>query len=384
MAAVVLDGYIYVIGGRNRDGRLLSSVLRYDPASDIWHTDVAAVPEPREEAAAVVLDGKIYVIGGAIDDERPTGTVIAYDSEKDEWTEAGTLQHPRFGHRAAVVADQIWVVGGRGEDKQLVGEIESYSPSEAAWSVSSAWELKNPRVSFALVALADALYALFGYGSSGPLPDVERFQPLTEADEFVLSFLLRGRLATASVGNTAYLIGGRAERDEVINEVLMFTPSEDETFERWRLGPSMLSSRESFAAVSLESEIYAIGGRTQDGIRDGVTLSSVEVLSTSTGAESIPDSESLPSTLEQNHPNPFTNSTTIPFVLSGEHVERVAVEVYDLQGRLVDTVVDAHLPPGRHTITWSGTSADMLTSGVYFYVLRHGQNHQTRTMTRIR
>ncbi len=382
--AVELGGDIYVIGGRDRYGHPLASLLRYDPETDIWDSELPEMDRPLADPAAVVLDGMIYVIGGAGNDDEPSDEVVVYDPVAQSWSPVEGLNFSRFGHRAVVVDKRIWVVGGRDDDGHLVGEVETYHPESDDWAVVSEWTLQNPRVSFALVAIADILYAMFGYGSSGPIPAAEQFGPLTEVDVFVLSELLRGRLATVTVDNTAYLLGGRAEPDRVIGEVLLFTPSADNILDRWRYGPDMLTSRESFAAVTVGNDIYAIGGRTEDGGRDGVTLSSMEVLSVSSTVSSPRFADGLSLTLEQNHPNPFTNSTAIPFIVTGETSERVSLRVYDLRGRLVDTVLDGRLAPGRHKVTWTSGLGGDLPSGVYSYVLRQGENREVKQMTYIR
>lgn len=382
--AVELGGNIYVIGGRDRYGHPLASLLRYDPDTDTWDADLPEMDRPLVDPAAVVLDGKIYVIGGAGHDEEPIDDVVVYDPVAQSWSRVEGLNVSRFGHRAVVFDERIWVVGGRDEDGHLVGEVEAYDPESDDWAVVNDWTLQIPRVSFALVAIDHVLYALFGYGSSGPIPAAEQFDPLTEVDVFVLSALLRGRLATVTVDNTAYLLGGRAERDRVIGEVLLFTPTADNMLDRWRYGPDMLTSRESFAAVTVGSDIYAIGGRTEEGGRDGVTLSSMEVLSVGTSVLRPPLAGGVPLSLEQNHPNPFTNSTAIPFTVTGQTSERVSLRVYDLRGRLVDTVLEGHLSPGRHKATWAfGLDGD-LPSGVYSYVLRQGENREVKQMTYIR
>ncbi len=68
--------------------------------------------------------------------------------------------------------------------------------------------------------------------------------------------------------------------------------------------------------------------------------------------------------LEQNYPNPFNPSTLIRFNLpeSGN----VKLVVTDLLGREITTLVNEHLPAGRHTKSFT---ADNLSSGIYFYTL---------------
>lgn len=83
----------------------------------------------------------------------------------------------------------------------------------------------------------------------------------------------------------------------------------------------------------------------------------------------------LPTTysLAQNYPNPFNPTTQINFTLpvSG----KVVLEVFDITGKSVATLVDAEMQSGIHTYEFN--AAD-LSSGVYFFRLRANQFIATR------
>ena len=66
--------------------------------------------------------------------------------------------------------------------------------------------------------------------------------------------------------------------------------------------------------------------------------------------------------LQDNHPNPFSQSTTIRFELPER--QRVQLSVYDLLGRKVATLVDGVVAAGVHQVRWG---AEGLPSGTYFY-----------------
>jgi hypothetical protein len=69
-------------------------------------------------------------------------------------------------------------------------------------------------------------------------------------------------------------------------------------------------------------------------------------------------------TLNQNYPNPFNPSTTIGFILPNE--TQVALEVFDLFGNRIQTLVDGQYPAGLHNVHFDATH---LASGVYYYRL---------------
>ena len=88
--------------------------------------------------------------------------------------------------------------------------------------------------------------------------------------------------------------------------------------------------------------------------------------------------------LDQNYPNPFNPTTTIEFSL--EHGVAVSLEVVNLLGRRVTTLMDQSLPAGSYSIRWDGTEADgsPVATGVYFYVLKAGDQRQVKKMVLIK
>ncbi|RMH71235.1 MAG: T9SS C-terminal target domain-containing protein [Gemmatimonadetes bacterium] len=88
--------------------------------------------------------------------------------------------------------------------------------------------------------------------------------------------------------------------------------------------------------------------------------------------------------LAQNYPNPFNPKTTIRFALPQS--ERVQVQIYDIQGRLIRTLLDEVRESGYHAIEWDGTDAQgsVTPSGVYLYRLQTSTWRQTKSMVLLR
>jgi hypothetical protein len=88
------------------------------------------------------------------------------------------------------------------------------------------------------------------------------------------------------------------------------------------------------------------------------------------------------SVLRQNAPNPFNPKTTLSFVVAGGAATRAVLEVYDLAGRLVITLVDLELEPGDHSVVWRGCDREgrRVASGVYFARLSVDGETDTRRM----
>jgi len=80
-------------------------------------------------------------------------------------------------------------------------------------------------------------------------------------------------------------------------------------------------------------------------------------------------------TLLGNYPNPFNPATEISFSLpSASHVK---LEIFNVMGQKVGTLVDGQLEAGEHVVRWDGSEA---ASGVYFYRLQAGDFVETKKM----
>lgn len=82
--------------------------------------------------------------------------------------------------------------------------------------------------------------------------------------------------------------------------------------------------------------------------------------------------------LVSNSPNPFTNSTTITYTTRGGHT---LIQIIDMQGRLVRTIIDKEMLPGKHTVIFQ---SEGLAAGVYYARLQNGPTQQVRAMLKVK
>lgn len=84
--------------------------------------------------------------------------------------------------------------------------------------------------------------------------------------------------------------------------------------------------------------------------------------------------------LTQNYPNPFNPWTEFEFTLP--RAAEVKISIYDINGRLINTLVNAGYPAGRYLVKWNGTDAAGLkvSSGTYFYTMEADQVTIARKM----
>jgi len=88
----------------------------------------------------------------------------------------------------------------------------------------------------------------------------------------------------------------------------------------------------------------------------------------------------LRTSLEGNYPNPFNPSTTIKYNLSQNG--NVKLQVYNIKGQIVKTLVNANQEAGFHTVVWNGEDSNNapVASGIYFYRLETNTTQEVKRM----
>ncbi len=162
LAAVVVEGRIYAVGGKDRTDTGALEV--YDPAGDSWKR-LRPMPTPRNHIAAEVVDGRIYVFGGRTDHTGGNvGVTEMYDPHTDTWQERAPMPTSRSGIGAAALGGKVYVPGGELGRPGTYPENEEYDPAADLWMPRA--PMLTPRHGLAVVAFRGRLYALSG----GPRP----------------------------------------------------------------------------------------------------------------------------------------------------------------------------------------------------------------------
>jgi hypothetical protein len=88
--------------------------------------------------------------------------------------------------------------------------------------------------------------------------------------------------------------------------------------------------------------------------------------------------------LGQNFPNPFNPSTTINFALPQQ--VQVKLEVYDILGNLVKTMVNQEMGAGTYNVVWNGVDRNgvKVASGMYLYRLQAGSFSTVKKMLMVK
>jgi len=143
--------------------------------------------------------------------------------------------------------------------------------------------------------------------------------------------------------------------DDSLEGLLGFSDSEPLLFKIWDL-----SQQKEFDA---EATYSAGDGTFKPGA--GIILKSLTVTGVSAiGLENISEFS-----LSQNYPNPFNPQTTITYSLN--HSGIVNLDIYNILGRKVETLVNEMKTPGNYSVQWNGQD---FSSGEYFYRIQLGDS----------
>jgi len=116
--AAVVDGRVYLAGGRYADEASSATFDSYDPKTDRW-TRLPNLPQGKVSSLGVVsTDGRVVVLGG--DDEQGwedgggfvSSMAWAYDPRTADWTRLPDLHVERHAFTAATVGDRVYAITG--------------------------------------------------------------------------------------------------------------------------------------------------------------------------------------------------------------------------------------------------------------------------------
>ncbi|GEM_PF-5480153 len=219
LAVGVVNNKIYAIGSANEGD---SNILEYDPGSNTWSTKASI---SRRYALAVgVVGNKIYIIGGN-DGSTGLSTVLEYDPATDLLTTKASMSTLRSYLAAGVVNDKIYAVGG-GDNSSFLSLVEEYNPATDTWTKKTS--MPTPRHGLAVGVLNSKIYAVGGADGTGALAIVEEYDPSTDTWATTTSMTTpRASIPAAGViSGILYVIGGADTTDIVAsNEAFIVHPA---------------------------------------------------------------------------------------------------------------------------------------------------------------
>jgi hypothetical protein len=138
----------------------------------------------------------------------------------------------------------------------------------------------------------------------------------------------------------------------------------------------------SWALDAPAGEIYYWSVQALDASFAGSAFAAEQVYDTVTSvADLLPP---MAFALRQNNPNPFNPRTTIRFEM--ERPAHALLQVFDVAGRLVTTLVNEERSSGTQEVFWQGrdSNGQQVAAGVYFYRLDTGEFSETTRMALVK
>lgn len=150
-----------------------------------------------------------------------------------------------------------------------------------------------------------------------------------------------------------------------------------------RSGNTYFMLKEGQKLIDIASYLHE--GENQVFVKcDATATGTADLLFADVQLGEIDDSIILPTAfaLNQNYPNPFNPETRIAFDIPVNWSAPVTLRIYNMQGQLIQTLVDGVMPPGRHEVVWNGrdASGQPVATGMYFYQILSGEVKAVKKM----
>lgn len=134
-AAVTMQGFLYVVGWKLRDGsrNQLRTVQKYNPDTNQWH-EVCPLSIPRSGVCAVTDGSHLYAIGGSDQTEQYLNIVERFDPRKNAWENLPPMLARRANAGGAVIKQRLFVFGGLHQDSSDDDYCEMFDHATNMWS----------------------------------------------------------------------------------------------------------------------------------------------------------------------------------------------------------------------------------------------------------
>lgn len=271
-ATLLSDGRVVIIGGQEKPSKALNTVEIYDPTGNTWSAGASSSKNRGEGHTATVMDdGKILVVG---DDDYASAEI--YDPSSDNWSDAGTLNHPRVWASSTLLGDGRVLVAG-GEDRSSLGRkmfdsAEIYDPSTNEWTVTDSME--QVHAGHGVAHMNDGKILVIGNFLN------EVFDPSTDTWSPVGKTIrerLRGFTTTVWNDGTVFITGGEYQAatnwygptSNPIAHVETYDPSKGV----WTANTPLTVSKQFHSGIKLDDNTFLIiGGADMESYDRGTNL----------------------------------------------------------------------------------------------------------------
>jgi hypothetical protein len=341
------SGDFYVTGGATGFATLREyTTIKYCPEGGTWRTYHAANYNDRARAIAIDGSGNVYVTGESI-------------AGSPTWSDFCTIKYLPNG-------DTAWLrkYNGPGNTSDFAQAI----------TLDVSGNVYVTGFGSGGVGAVDADYITIKYLPNGDTAWVRRYNGSLDGTDQAAA------IAVDTSGNvyvTGYSTGSGADWDYA---TVKYLANGDSGWVMRYNGPGNGDDLIGGIAVDDSGNVYVTGYSEGDGTGDDYCT--IKYVQTPSEVKDETGDRERPSEfdLSQNYPNPFNPTTKIEFTLAKSGF--VTLQIYDVLGRKVRTLVSEELSSGYKSVIWDSKNdaGDDVASAVYFYQLKVGDFSEPKKM----
>ena len=210
-----LKGQIYVVGGNDANGTIITNTQIYNPATNTWSTGVPLPTPVAGGVGAERVNNVLYVMGGTVDGTTYSSAVWAFDLKTKTWSSKAGMPIALQDAGVAVENGMIYVVaGGNSTENLRSNAVYSYNPPTDTWTEEAPLLVGRSEPSVGLVGnklIGFTIVVADGYASGG---DTESYDPATNTwttlkpDPVPGGSGWRSFACTGGIGSKLYIAGG--------------------------------------------------------------------------------------------------------------------------------------------------------------------------------
>jgi hypothetical protein len=367
---------IYLLGGYSDSLQSeVDWIQEYDVVKNTWRI-VGRMLQPREQFVADIWKNSIMYFGGAVGSSTDKNSIETWDYKIVTNLPSVYDRTRNFGRSFStgqIIGNTLYIIGGNpSTQSDTLDYIVGYNLD----TKQVGFTFKSPSAntfSQRMTFIVSPYIYIFGGVLNGVTNTIQRFNINQQRLENLTEKLLDVRAAGSAVFNPlsqkGFIIGGYNEKFGALNTVEEIEFLLDGTLSI-KPGPPLTYARTNLMAVAYKNGFVAVfGGRTDRG-HSGNTVPYFEILELVTSVDNKKNDLPLEHRLLPNYPNPFNPSTTISFDLASD--ADISLDVYNLLGEHINTLVKSQKTAGHYTKVWDGTDkyGKSVPSGIYFVTLR--------------
>jgi len=343
----------YLGSGFTDGGKYKKDFFKYDPSTNKW-TEIASLTKGRKEAVAFSIGGKGYITTGIIFTTGASKEIWEYDTTANTWTEKTPCPGPgRIAAAGFATNGKGYVTGGfdDGSGTTVVyNDTWEYDPTTDSWSEKADFP-GTPR--FSAVGFA---IGVNGYVGTGEVSYTEFIQDFWQYSPASSCSAPTGQSSTNIMSTKATL-----NWDAVSGAIKYQVKYKASNSSTWTQTNSMSTTKTIMGLSANTSYTWQVRSVCSTNPTVTSDWSAKQHFTTTLRLSAEEDA----SNALDVYPNPFSTTAVISFSLSEN--SHTVIELYDLSGKKISTVLDENLDAGDHSIE---LNRNQLADGIYLVQLK--------------